>query len=60
MSSMVQIIVRDRLDEDTDIMLLPKVTRESHGLTEMRVAIKFECGDSYIAWLPVFTEWWDA
>ena len=48
-------VLDDRGDVD-EVTLWPQyiVTR---GYTEIRAAILLPCGDGYVTWLPVFTNW---
>jgi len=56
---MIELLVKDFKGEKTRVLMIAKYrTDKSTGLVEMRAGFIFPCGDAYMVWLPVFTDWW--
>ena len=52
-----EIDVYDFKGEWCKVWYLHKYRRIDRTLSEVRVGIQLPCGDGYVTWLPVFTEW---
>lgn len=53
--------VLDNKGEITTVYLLSNIKYDVaiRGMWAIRAGITFPCGDSFITWMPIFTEWFD-
>lgn len=58
---MIQEQVLDNRGEICTVLILPTLTKRDafvNGQPALQGYITLPCGDSYKAWWPVFTDWW--
>ena len=58
---MIPTKVLDDKGEECTVWLLPNFNEQQFmdGRTAVRGALQLPCGDTYMTWFPVFTEWFE-